>query len=355
MKLLKSLLFLTLLLTNIISKAQYTDQINSNRPGNSMGAFSVGKTVFQIESGVNYINESNSTSDYDVSGLGLDFTGRYGFWKEQFEISLDLQFQMDKYSTNVLETNRSGLRQTTLGAKYLFYDPYKKNDEKPNIYSWRANHKFKWKSLIPAISGYIGLNYLMKNDYYSKNLSGFSPKIVLITQNHFTRKWALVTNIIADKIASDGFNYGAIATVTYGINEKWSAMLEGRVIKDDFYDDPTFTAGATYLLQDNLQLDFVVNKNIENEPSHLSGGLGVSWRFDQKHKDPIIKNGKEVKAEKKSKKERSKNGVLSEEDLEKAAKKAEKKSRKNKSEEIEKSDKPVEQKKKRVDDLETGE
>ncbi|WP_136668221.1 transporter [Flavobacterium sp. H122] len=356
MKLLKPLFLLFLLSTNSVIKAQFTDEINSNRPGNSMGAYSVGKTVFQLESGVNYINESHNTSDYDVSGFGLDLTARYGFWKEQFEVSLDLQFQKDKYSTDLFETDRSGLKQTTLGAKYLFYDPYyKKKEEKPNIYSWRANHKFRWKSLIPAISGYVAVNYLMKNDYYTKNLSGFSPKVVLITQNHFTHKWALVTNIIADKIATDGFNYGAIATVTYGINEKWSAMLEGRIIKDDFNDDPTFTTGATYLLKENLQLDFVINKNIENEPSHFSGGLGVSWRFDKRHEDPAIKEGKEVKSDKKSRKDKSKNGVLSEEELEKEAKKAEKRKRKNKSEEIEPSEKPVEEKKKRVDDLETGE
>ena len=35
-----------------ISHGQYTDQINSNRPGASIGAFSVGKNVVQFEGAV---------------------------------------------------------------------------------------------------------------------------------------------------------------------------------------------------------------------------------------------------------------------------------------------------------------
>ncbi|MGG7036748.1 MAG: hypothetical protein ACI7YS_16360, partial [Flavobacterium sp.] len=44
----KSLLSLFFLLFTTIQYAQYTDLINSNRPGKSMSAFSVGETLFQI-------------------------------------------------------------------------------------------------------------------------------------------------------------------------------------------------------------------------------------------------------------------------------------------------------------------
>jgi hypothetical protein len=36
------------------SIAQYTDVINSNRPSQSMGAFSVGKRVYQLEQGLSF-------------------------------------------------------------------------------------------------------------------------------------------------------------------------------------------------------------------------------------------------------------------------------------------------------------
>ena len=39
---------LILILNSISIKSQYTDQINSNRPGASIGAFAVGKNVIQF-------------------------------------------------------------------------------------------------------------------------------------------------------------------------------------------------------------------------------------------------------------------------------------------------------------------
>ncbi|MES2811581.1 MAG: transporter [Bacteroidota bacterium] len=351
MKLLKSLFFIGILSFSASNYAQFTDQINSNRPGNSAGAFSVGKKVFQLEGGLNYINESHSIANYDASGFGLDFAARYGVWKEQLEVTLDAQFQMDKYSSGTFETNRSGLRQTTLGAKYLVYDPFKKGEEKPNIHSWKANYKFKWKQFIPAVAVYVGANYTMENDFSIPGESVLSPKAAVIAQNHFGTKWVLVTNLIADKIGSVASNYSYILTLTYGINEKWSAMLENRGIKGDYYSDGIFTLGATHLLKDNLQVDVSINKSIKDTPSIFYGGIGCSWRFDKKHKDPKIEDGKEVKEEKKTK---SKSGQLSEEELQKAAEKAEKKRKKNKDSEEEETDKPVEEKKKRLDDFEEG-
>lgn len=349
MKLFKSLALGAVLFTSSSIYSQFTDQINSNRPGKSAGAFAVGKKVFQLESGVYYINESHSVLDYDANGFGMDLTARYGLLKEQLELTLDAQFQMDKYKSNFLEANRSGFKNTTLGAKYLFYDPYKKGEEKPNIYSWRANNKFKWKSLIPAISGYVGVNYAMKNDYSIPNEATVSPKIMLITQNHFKNKWVFVTNLIADKITSEAKNFGYVLTVTYGINEKWSALFENKGIKGDYYSDGIFTLGATHLLMDQLQIDASISKNIKSTPDLIYGGIGFSWRFDKKHKGVEIKDGKEVKEEKRPK---SKTGILSEEDLKKAEDKAEKKKRKNKNEDLpEKSVKEEEnQKSKRLED-----
>ena len=50
---LKRYTLLFLFLTGAI-QAQYTDQINSNRPGISIGAFAVGKGIIQFEGGFEY-------------------------------------------------------------------------------------------------------------------------------------------------------------------------------------------------------------------------------------------------------------------------------------------------------------
>ena len=50
----KNLLFsVFILISNFSVFAQYTDVINSNRPGISQGAFAVGKNVLQFELGTN--------------------------------------------------------------------------------------------------------------------------------------------------------------------------------------------------------------------------------------------------------------------------------------------------------------
>ena len=353
MKLLKSIVIIGVLLTSIANYGQFTDQINSNRPGKSMGAFAVGKKTYQVESGLYYINESHDVQNYKANGFGLDFAARGGFIKEQLEFVLEAQFQLDKYSVANTNTSRSGLKQTTFGAKYLFYDPFKKGPAKPNIYSWKANHRISWKQFIPAISGYVAVNYVMKNDYSIPNESVISPKVMLITQHHFGVKWVLVSNIIADKITSKNSNFGSVFTLTRAINEKWAAFVENKAIKGNYYSDGIFTVGATHLLKNNIQIDASISKNIKSTPSLLYGGIGFSWRFDKKHKDVQMKDGKEVKEKKEDKDKKSK-GSKSQEELDKEKAKAEKKAakdaRKNKSDGDEQ---PVQEtKKKRLDDIE---
>jgi len=77
------LIFFSFYIISSNTYAQYTDVINSNRPGNSMSAFSVGKTVIQVESGLNYINEKHDLLEYTANGYRADLTTRYGFFREQ--------------------------------------------------------------------------------------------------------------------------------------------------------------------------------------------------------------------------------------------------------------------------------
>ena len=51
--------FFLIILNFSILNSQYTETINSNRPGSSHGAFSVGKNVLQIESGFKNSNFKN--------------------------------------------------------------------------------------------------------------------------------------------------------------------------------------------------------------------------------------------------------------------------------------------------------
>ena len=186
---------ITVTLISFYSYGQYTEVINSNRPGASHSSFSVGTNVIQLEAGGFLVNEEHTPLRYEVSGFGANFSVRYGLFFEELELNLEGAYQNDTFSdfrsSIVSETDRSNFKSFTIGAKYMVYDPYKNaEEEKPNLYSWKANHQFKWKSLIPAVAVYAGINYDTKNNSYTApGIDGISPKVMIMSQNNFAGGW----------------------------------------------------------------------------------------------------------------------------------------------------------------------
>ena len=296
-----SFLISVLLLCATKSFAQYTDEINTNRPGESMNAYAVGNKVLQFESGFNYVSENYDKNSYTTEGYSVNLTTRYGVWREQFEGILEMNYQNDSYFSKAQNYHRDGFRRILLGAKYLIYDPFKNYETKPNFYSWKANHKFKWHMIIPALSIYAGTNIRLGNNpfmYKGEKLGTLSPKVMLITQNTFTGAWAIVTNVFIDKIASNNQTIGFIGTITKGFN-RWSGFLEGKVLSGGYYRDTFMTAGAAYLWGSSFQVDAFVSQNMKNTPSITYAGLGVSWRTDTNYEDYMIRAPKKEKKKKK--------------------------------------------------------
>lgn len=298
--------------------AQYTDDINSNRPGETMSAFSVGKSVIQAEIGFYGINEEHNIQNYQASGFGTDLMLRYGLLLEKLELIADIQYQTQEFTTPFTSFKKTDFKQTVLGAKYLIYDPFKNYEKSVNIYSYKANRRFDWHQLIPAVSIFAGANFVFKDNPYafgSNTLtfasaeSSISPKVILITQNHFgDGRWVLVSNIIADYITTDYSGYGYVLTLTRGFNKQWSGFLENQGYKSDLYSDAIVRGGAAYLLSANMQIDASISSNFKNTPSVLYGGVGFSWRYDTKYKEQQMQFGKEKKSKKskKSKAEKTK-------------------------------------------------
>ena len=53
--------------------AQYTDVINSNRPGRAASAYAVGKNVVQAEVGLLYEQQDNADLNSDSNIFGADY------------------------------------------------------------------------------------------------------------------------------------------------------------------------------------------------------------------------------------------------------------------------------------------
>ena len=301
-----NLLILLCFVFQIVS-AQYTEVINSNRPGVSRSAFSVGTGVVQLEAGPYTVKEEHSLLNYSDSGFGVDFAARYGFLFPQLEVNIEGIYQNDKrtFTTSLgdLESKRSNFRNLAFGIKYLVYDPYKKEAEeggpKPNIFSYHANKRFSWKSLIPAVSVTVAGQYdTPNNPYTAPGVEGFSPKVILATQNNFASGFVFVVNLIKDRIGTDFSDFQYILTLTKALNEKVVLFGETQGIKSDFYADNLFRFGGAYLWSKDFQLDTALTFNTKDTPSVFSINLGVSYRFDF-HKDPDtdIDNNNDAKEE----------------------------------------------------------
>ena len=309
-------LFVFLLIFNLfISYGQYTDQINSNRPGVSIGAFSVGKNVLQLESGTEFrAYKHRSYNDSKVNAGLLFLSIRYGLFSEKIEVNYDGLYQIDKIENLLIspsvESKRKGLINNFLGIKYLIYDPFKK-ERKVNVYSWKANNGFKLRDLIPAVSITLGGNFILEkeNPYPYGNVfdelrptlffgiprddsiePSFTGKGILATQSHFFGRWVFITNFIYNKISSDFPEFSYILTLTHTINEKWSTYIETQNISSDLYKDQIFRTGAAYLFNNDLQFEATFGANTKNSPSMIFFNLGASYRLDfHKDVDPELK------------------------------------------------------------------
>ena len=290
------------------SVAQYTEVINSNRPGFSSSPFSIGTKVYQIEGGffynkinqVNYWDNINEeTITYGSESFGSDITFRTGQFFEQLEFILDMAIENEDRSytqPEIYDQSGLGLSKLTIGAKYLVYRPTYRDLSK-EIRSWKARHRFDTKRLIPAVGVYAGFNTNLVNEMY-KNPYGVSARFGVFLQNDFSNKFVFVTNFIMDNAFTDISENSYILTATYAFAERWSAFIDNQgVFRKNVPNDFQIGLGGVYLINKNLQVD-VSFRSIIDERSDFSylAGVGASWRLDR-HKDRIIKkkvnNGEE--------------------------------------------------------------
>lgn len=286
-------------------QAQYTETINANRPGLSQGGFAVGRGVIQLEAGPYFGTDKHKLSDNKFKNMGAEYEIRYGLLTENLELNIRGDFGFIKQEIPVgggVETaSFSNFKSNTVGAKYLLYDPYKKHQfDKPNLYSWKANQRFKWWKLLPAVSIYAGYNFMPSDrpagyPFFGEEIANSSAKAAVITQHNWGGT-ALIMNFILDRINDDHKEFSAIFTLTQAVGMRSTIFAEFQTINDDFYSDELFRLGGAYLFTQDLQVDISGMINFKDTPSRWQVGAGVSYRFDfhttdEKLKDPNDRSG----------------------------------------------------------------
>ena len=301
---------LILILNSISIKSQYTDQINSNRPGASIGAFAVGKNVIQFESGIEYRSYKHSGYNSSTFNSGNAFLSlRWGFLLEQLELTYEGVYGFGSLNSKVTSPNYkyylNGMLQNFIGLKFLVFDPFKK-ERKVNVYSWKANNRFKIRELLPAISITIGpnINFEKENPFPYGNIFSklykpiffqnigdkvdeepfFHLRGTIATQSHFLSTWVLVTNFSYNRYLSDYAEKSYVLTLTHNFRPSWSIYIENEGSYSDLYRMTIFRTGVAFLFSNNLHFETSLGMNIKESPSMVFANFGASYRLDF-HKD----------------------------------------------------------------------
>lgn len=294
-------LFILISFQNI--HAQYTEIINSKRPGFSESPYSVGTDVYQFEAGLFYRDSNTQNLFESTNTFGGELFFRFSKFIERLEVNLNVAYQKDdinnmndiishidpleefnngtpKYTSSI-----KGISRLTLGAKYLIYEQ-KYTDKTKEIRSWKARTSFDKKRLIPSVGIYGGVNTNFLSDDYKKDDITFKGAVLL--QNDFSDRLVLLTNLIVDEITAENMLYSYIITMTYAINQNWSFFIENvGKYQNTFSPNYQLGAGAAYLFSPDLQLDASVRTNLFADYSYVYASAGFSWRLN-KHQDALI-------------------------------------------------------------------
>src|SRR5690606_35216995 len=136
--------------------AQYTDLINTNRPGISAGPFAIVRDVLQLETGLSFGKENPSLLKTEMTAFAIDYTLRYGILREQLEFKWTGEYQASNLTYTAFDPEKeaklANFKSNALGVKYLIYDPNVKRALKgPNLYSWIVNENFIQTDIISAV------------------------------------------------------------------------------------------------------------------------------------------------------------------------------------------------------------
>ncbi|NND78371.1 MAG: transporter [Maribacter sp.] len=317
LKKIRHFVLILFLIIPFIGISQYTDVINSNRPGLSVSAYAVGKNVLQLETGLFYEQQDHSLLNTQSNIVGGDISLRYGLLFEQLELNWEGTYQNQDitYANFGFNESRTDFYKNRIGLKYLIYDRYKSaKSNRPNLYSWRANNVFQLKNLIPSVSLYAGANFVLGDNPFYAGDPTVSPRVMVATQSRLTPKFVLISNIAYDRIGTNFPELSYLLSLSHAFrNPKWSVFVENQGIKSDRYSDVLLRSGVAHLFNEELQADINLGASFKNTPSRIFVSAGLSYRFDF-HKDApkaiedqnANENGGEIKKTSLKKKKKSK-------------------------------------------------
>jgi hypothetical protein len=284
-----------IILTSPRVKAQYTDVINSNRPGKANSAYALGPGVYQMEIGYSFHKLQNNSNLTESGDDRADLALRVGIFSETLEFLYEGALSEYLYTNTAIPENpiieEGQFTKHRIGFKLLLYDRYKNaENQKPNLYSWRANNSFKLRNILPSIAIYAGTNYVNQPSSISGSEDLFSTRLMLATQSSLSSRTVLITNFVLDKLGAEFPERSYAISISQNIiNPQWSIFAEHQGIRSENYQRQILRGGIAYLWHKNFQIDVNTSTDLANSENGFFIGSGMSYRLD-KHKDIKMKS-----------------------------------------------------------------
>ena len=294
---LRVFLVLSMLLLTHTTQAQYTNVINSNRPGLSESPYSVGTGVYQLETSIFYRETNKYPTFYRPQSYGVDFLLRSSFLNEKLEFNVNLAYQNQEIGfQNIFNSSyrKTGISKLVVAAKYLVYEK-KYEDKSKEIRSWVARNSFDLKRLIPSVAIYAGANTGIPENIYKAN--SFSPKVGILLQNDLSDYFNIITNVFYDRIGTDLPELSYIVTATYNYRPRWSIFIENQTMFDKYQYQSNIGSGIAFLFNKNLQVNSSIRLLADGRSSGFYSSFGASYRLDR-HIDKALDTGNKVKSKK---------------------------------------------------------
>lgn len=235
-------------------QAQFNETIRTGRPGQAIGAFTVGHTIFQVQSGFDYYKSTTSATIFSEGFLN-NTVMRFGL-TEPFEVSALVEYKTETITDNDVKTEANGLSALDLGMRY---------------------HIYTGKGLVPNVGFQIRTRLpVLSEDYKIKDLA---PRFILVTSQKLSDKFTFITNWGAAWNGNDSAPRGTyVVNLSFPFNDSFGAFIETFGGLQKGTSTINFDTGLAWLINPDLQLDLYSGYGNNQGINDFFLSLGVSWR-----------------------------------------------------------------------------
>lgn len=241
----------------LISKlafGQFSETIKTARPGQAIGAFTIGKNVLQFQQGIElngYLGLKNRPKTYITNHVV-----RYGV-SENIEMSALVDYQSQQLKFDTISSDLTGLSNLHFGFRVHLTDQV----------GWLPATCFQMRLKMPNVS----------NEYGASRLA---PVMVFVANWSLPQNMSLATNWVLSYNGNNQNPTGKyVLNFGFPVFKKISGFIENYGQVSEGVAESRFDGGFAYLLNNNVQFDLSAGYGQNNAIEDYFISTGISWRI----------------------------------------------------------------------------